>query len=213
VVSNGVDTEKFRFRPQARARWRDRLGLKRFTVFCAGSLLPRKGVSEFVEVARALPDLDFVWFGKRWPKVLAFHPRMDRALRRAPANLHLPGFVEAPEGAFAAGDVFLFPTFGETQALVVLEAAALRRPLVLRDVPAFSELVHGVQCLKGTTVEEFIAHVRLVAEEPGRRLALSEEAYRWAMGHSLPEVGRRLVSLYRAVLEAGSATPYLKRAG
>ena len=86
----------------------------------------------------------------------------------------------------------------------MLEAAALGRPLVLRDVPAFSELVHGVQCLKGATIEEFIAHIRRMAEEPTCRLALSREAYRWAMGHSLPEVGRRLASLYRAVLNGST---------
>lgn len=89
--------------------------------------------------------------------------------------------------------------------MVVLEAAALGRPLVLRDVPAFSELVHGVQCLKGAGVEEFIEHIKRVAEEPACRLALSREAYRWAMGHGLPEVGRRLLSLYRTILEGGAA--------
>ena len=204
VVSNGIDLSRFRFSEEKRRTWRERLGLKRFTVYCSGNILLRKGVIDFIEVARALPELAFVWFGQYWGP-LGFHPRMYKALKRRPKNLLFPGFVREPEGAYAACDLFFFPTYGENQPLVVLEAAALGRPLVLRDVPAFSELVHGVQCLKGATVEEFIAHIQRMAEEPARRLALSREAYRWAMGHSLPEVGRRLASLYRAVLEAGSA--------
>ncbi|MBC7098595.1 glycosyltransferase family 4 protein [Candidatus Bipolaricaulota bacterium] len=204
VVSNGIDLSRFRFSEEKRKTWRKRLGLGRFTVYCSGNILPRKGVVDFIEVARALPELAFVWFGQHWGP-WGFNPRMNRALKRRPQNLLFPGFVREPEGAYAACDLFFFPTYGETQSLVVLEAAALGRPLVLRDVPAFSELVHGVQCLKGAGVEEFIEHIKRVAEEPACRLALSREAYRWAMGHGLPEVGRRLLSLYRTILEGGAA--------
>lgn len=200
VVSNGVDTERFRYLPERRAFWRRRLGLSRFSVYSAGNILPRKGILDFIAVARQLPEMDFIWFGQRWGP-LAFYPRMEWEIRRAPSNVRFPGFVRESEGAYAACDLFFFPTQGENQPLVVLEAAALGRPLVLRDVPAFSGLEHGIHCLKGRSVEEFAEAIRAVADDPGLWERLSRGAREFARAHSLEAVGRRLLAVYRGLLE------------
>lgn len=202
VVSNGVDLS-LRFSPEKRARWRERLSLRRFTIVSAGNVIPRKGVLDFVEVARALPQYDFVWYGKRWGRLLAFHPELERALREGerPRNLRLPGFVRDIGGALSAGDLFFFPSWGENQPLALLEAAAVGLPLIVRDLPEYRGwLEEGVNCLKGRTNEEFVELIRRVAEDPCLRAQLAQGARRVAEEHSLERVGERLVELYTSLL-------------
>ena len=72
----------------------------------------------------------------------------------------MPGYIAGDiiEGAFANADVFFFPTYEETEGIVVLEALASKCPLLIRDIPIYEEwLTHGVNCHKGKTNEEFKA--------------------------------------------------------
>ncbi len=201
VISNGVDRERFRFDPEKRALYRRKFGLTRFTVFGAGNIIPRKGVTDFLDVAERLPRYDFIWYGHRWPKALAFHPQMEKRLEEKPPNVILPGFVEDTPGAFAAGDVLLFPSKTETQGLVILEAASLGRPVIVRDLPEYEDwLHHGENCLKARDVEGFAECVRRLAEDRALYRKLQEGAERLAEEHGLERVGRRLKALYESVL-------------
>lgn len=202
VVSNGIDRERFRFSPEKREEFRRSLGLARFTVFSAGNIIPRKGVGDFIEVAAELPQFDFIWYGYRWRKLVTFYPKMHRKIARRPPNVRLPGFVRDTQGAFSAADVLLFPSLGENQPLVILEAASLGRPLILRDLPEYRGwLEDGVNCLKGRNVEEFVELVKRVAEDEPLRLRLARGAEALAEEHRLERIGERLKLLYQAVLE------------
>ncbi len=202
VVSNGADLSRFRPDEERRKRWREMLGLRGFTVYSAGNVLPRKGVLDFIAVAERLPKFQFIWFGQRWGP-LAFYPRMEWVIRKAPRNVRFAGFVEDPAGAYDACDLFFFPTYGENQPLALLEAAALGKPIVVRDVPAFSYLEHGLHCLKANSVEEFRDAIRVVAEAPSLRERLSRNARTFALEHELKRVGERLLELYRLVASGG----------
>ncbi|MCS6902918.1 MAG: glycosyltransferase family 4 protein [Candidatus Bipolaricaulota bacterium] len=203
VISNGVDLERFRFDPHKRAESRAQLGLKRFTVFCAGNVIPRKGIIDFIEVARRLKKFDFVWFGHLWGKFLAYDSEMNDALESRPKNVRMPGFVEDTPAAYAAGDLLLYLSYGETHGLVLLEAAALERPIVLRDLPEYQSLgfTDGVNCLKGKTVEEFCDRVERLAGDAPLQKRLGGAARALAEAHALDRVGQRLHELYQKILD------------
>jgi len=201
VVSNGVDEERLRFSPQKRQSKRRELSLARFTVVSAGNVIPRKGILDFIETAQMLPQYDFVWYGQRWNRLLAFHPMLERKIRRRPPNLQLPGFVHDIQAALSAGDLFFFPSWGENQPLALLEAASCGLPLVVRDLPEYRGFLEdGVNCLKGRTNEEFVELIERVAEDEGLRERLSQGARRTAEEHSLRMVGERLLELYSSLL-------------
>jgi 1,2-diacylglycerol-3-alpha-glucose alpha-1,2-glucosyltransferase len=202
VVSNGIDRERFRFSQAGRDEFREKLSLDRFTAYSAGNVIPRKGVCDFIDVAAALPEIDFVWYGYRWGRLLSYYPAMHKKIAHRPPNVRFPGFVRDTQGAFSACDALFFPSFGETQSLVVLEAASLGRPLVLRDLPEYrSWLLEGTNCLLGRSVEEFVDLVRRVSREEPLRTALSRQAEALAEEHRLERIGERLRTLYEAVLE------------
>jgi 1,2-diacylglycerol-3-alpha-glucose alpha-1,2-glucosyltransferase len=203
VISNGVDLERFRFDEQARSLYRKRLALKNFTVFCAGNVIPRKGVLDFLEVARRLPQFDFVWFGHVWSPILAFDIEMHQALDERPPNVKLPGFIEDAAGAFCAGDLMFYPSYGETHGLVLFEAAALRRPIVMRDLPeyALAGFRSGENCLMGKTIDDFCEQIVRVSRDAALCMRLTQEAYRLAEANSLEHVGLALRRLYTMLLE------------
>jgi 1,2-diacylglycerol-3-alpha-glucose alpha-1,2-glucosyltransferase len=208
VISNGVNRERFRFSPEKRQFYRKRYGLTRFTVFSAGNVMPRKGIVGFIQVAERLPQFDFVWYGHRWSKALVFHPQMDKYVDERPFNVIMPGFVADTPGAFSAGDVLFFSSHTETQGMVILEAASLGRPLVVRDLPEYKDwLLHGENCLKGRTESDFVEHLRCLESDPKLYRHFSQKALELAQQHSLEVIGQRLKTLYRSVLEQPAEPP------
>jgi 1,2-diacylglycerol-3-alpha-glucose alpha-1,2-glucosyltransferase len=203
-ISNGVDVSRFKFSEESRKDYRERLGLKRFTIFSAGLIIPRKGITEFLNIASKLPQYDFVWFGQRWSKAMAYHPKMDRHLENRPENAIMAGYVEEPQDAFCAADVLLFPSRTETQGMVMLEAAALGIPIVVRDLPEYEDwLIHDVNCLKANSLEEFADHIERLKNDRDLYDRLSKEAQNMVQDHQLEVIGEKLRSLYRSVMEKG----------
>lgn len=201
VVSNGVDRERFAATAEGRKAQRRELGLTTFTAFSAGNLIPRKGVQAFLETAERLPEFEFVWFGHRWPRAAAYWPSMDAALKDAPDNVRLPGYTRDTPVAFGAGDVCFFPSRSETQGLVLLEAASLGKPLVVRDLDVYRDwLVHNENCLKGKTVDDFERQLRALADDPDLYARLSQAARALADEHRLENTGAHLRELYGRLL-------------
>ncbi len=205
VVNNCIDRAKFRFDEAKREKTRAQFGLTRFTVFCAGNLIPRKGVMDFIEVARQLPDFDFIWYGQLWSKLFTFYPAMHKAIENRPTNVKFPGFVDDVISAFCAGDVFFFPSYTENQPMVLLEAASLRRPLLVRDIPEYQGwMSHDQTCLKATKPTEFAALLRALASDSTLYQKISDGADALAESFSVAQVGRRLKQLYEQVLNGES---------
>ncbi|MDR7522205.1 MAG: glycosyltransferase family 4 protein [Armatimonadota bacterium] len=198
VLTNGVDLRRFESLRRARSLGRGRHLLRGIVVFAVGLVLLRKGVDVFCEVARLLPHLTFVWFGRIHRAVKA---ETLRVIEDAPPNVRFPGYVENVTEAYAAGDIFFFPSAVENEGIAVLEAAAAGRPLVLRDAECFADrFVGGGNCLMAADAEEFSAHLARLAADPDLRTRLGEAARRFAAAHSLEEVGAGLRRIYEQLV-------------
>lgn len=202
VVSNGVDDRRFCRDSVPKGRFRKQYGLNRFTVLSVGQVIPRKGVNDFLEVAEALPQYDFVWLGERLSPWLTFYPHMHRAVERAPEHVKFLGFVEGVEFAYADADLFFFPSYEETQGMVILESAAMGLPMVLRDIPAYEDwLVHGQHCFKADSNQAFIDCIRLLAEDERLRRQHAFALQQLVHEHGLSAIGNQYRQLYAALLE------------
>ncbi len=177
--------------------------LSGIVVFAVGMVLLRKGVDVFVDVARRLPHLTFVWFGRLHR---AAKPETMRVVEDAPTNVRFPGYVEDITEAYAAGDIFFFPSAVENEGIAVLEAAAAGRPLVLRDAECFAgRFGPGTDCLMAADVDGFAGHVARLAADPGLRTDLGNAARRIAEARSLERVGVMLRAAYERVLSPAPA--------
>jgi 1,2-diacylglycerol-3-alpha-glucose alpha-1,2-glucosyltransferase len=198
VFSGGIDLDRFSFDERTRQEYRKVHNLTRKTVLSVGQVIPRKGVKEFFEVARLLPQVDFLWIGPRVSPLLFYNPRFERVLKAKPENVSFLGFEPNIERAYCGCDLLFHPSHSETLGLVILEAAAVGLPLVVRRLPVYkSWLKDGVNCLMGESSGEFASAISDIISNKSPEI-LSRKA---ALPHSLRTVGRGLISSYREVIK------------
>ena len=197
-LSNGVDTVFFHPDPAAKDAFRRRYGLKpdEKAVISVGHTIARKGLPEFLELARRMPDVRFLWFGWTDPRLVP--AAITRAIRNAPPNVLFPGFVdrERLREAYQGADVFAFLSHEETEGIVVLEALACGIPTVLRDIPVYDGWLEDRKTVyKASNPGEF---QRIVMDLLAGTLPdLTAAGRQAAEERSLEAVGERLKDIYR----------------
>lgn len=144
VQSNGVDLKKFYKDEVKRKAGRDSNSLVDVVVGTVGLAIPRKGIDTFLMLAEKFTKNSFMWFGK------IYSPAVVKALPQVmPSNVKFTGYVQDILEAFNALDVFIFPSYEENQGMVILEAAAIGLPILVRDIPVYEGwLRDGENCLK-----------------------------------------------------------------
>jgi 1,2-diacylglycerol-3-alpha-glucose alpha-1,2-glucosyltransferase len=200
IVSNGVDLKKFEDVDLKREDSRKMFSLEGIVPFSLGHVFARKGVRTFIRVAEHFPNT-FAWFGRIYHPLLGSR-EMINLVSNAPKNVIFPGFVENVL-AYSAGDIFFFPSKCELQGIVVLEAAASKKPILVRDIPVFdSWLTHNKDCLKAKNAGDFIVQLRELIKNKRLRQNLSRSAYHMVQEHSVENVGAELKEAYEYVLKA-----------
>lgn len=195
VISNGVDRGRLSGFDSLEGEYRRRYDLDSPTVFLVGHVLKRKGLETFVELARRLPDLDFAWFGPVDRRLKGRETR--RLIDDSPGNCTFTGYIDDVRGAYAAGDVFCFPTHEENEGIALLEAMATGNPVVVRDIEAFSWLADGEDCLKVSGgVSAFVAAIERL-RDPDRRERLGRAAAARSEAFSLDAIAGSYRELYR----------------
>lgn len=139
--SNGLDIERFSSTPTRRARaqeLRHGLGIdKDAMVFgFAGRIACDKGVVElcqaFQELAARHPDIHLVLIGAHDASDPV--PESVATMLREHPRIHCPGYTDDMAAAYLAMDILVLPTYREGFGNVLLEAAALERPVVATAV-------------------------------------------------------------------------------
>lgn len=199
VISNGVDGEEldgFEDVGPPIENYTD----ENFNVINLAAVFERKGVSGFINCAKKMPELDFYWFG---PRHKFLTPRkIKKKIKYSPDNVSFPGFIDDKRKAFRIGDVFVFPSRSEEEGMAILEAAYCGLPLVVRDLPAYEGwLFHEKNCLKASSDEELVEHIKRVKNQPELRDKLAENAKQLAEERTLDVVGEKLERAYHDVLE------------
>lgn len=201
AVSNGVDTGFFQRDEAAGAAWREKMGFapRDKVVLGIGLYLERKGILDFVEMAKRMPEVKFIWLGKLSLNVVP--AKIRAAVETKLPNLSFPGYVPPEEvrAALSGCDLFWFPTLEENEGIPALEACSCKTPLLVRDIPVFEEwLTDGVTCYKAKDTDGFEEKIRAILS--GSLPVLTENAYEVALSHDVRVVGKQLIDVYREVL-------------
>jgi glycosyltransferase involved in cell wall biosynthesis len=201
VITNGVDIESLEGYKSMRSKYRNRYNLSNTTVFTLGNVFERKGLSTFIKTAKKLPDYDFVWFGPYDTGPQA-SKMVKKHINNPPNNVTFSGWIEDKRGAFAAGDIYFFPTKEENQGIATLESMACGIPVVLNDIPVFREhYEHNTDCLISSSVEGFTENIRLIEEDDELSERLGKNAKSTAKEHSLDKVSTRIEDIYENMIE------------
>lgn len=201
-ISNGIDLARFAPDETKIAKFREFFEIKKGekVVISVGHYFERKGLPDFCEVARQFPDVKFIWFGHTDEKLLT--KNVKNAIARKPENVILPGYIDGEiiQGAYAGADLFFFPSYEETEGIVVLEALASKCQVLVRNIGVFEGWLHsGKNCFMAEDNEGFS---KAIAEFlAGEREDTIEAGFKTAQDRSLEKIGRQLKKIYEDLMK------------
>lgn len=198
-ISNGVAADYFRFQKQRRTAFREayHLALEAPVVISVGHMIERKGILDYIELARRMPDVTFFWFGYTKPWLLP--KKVRHAIHSAPDNLIFAGYMNQDQllDAYCGADVFAFLSKEETEGIVVLEALAAGTPTVVRDIPVYDGWLKDHESVyKANDLDSFESTIRQMLN--GTLPDLTGKGRAVALERSFPKIGQQLVSIYAA---------------
>lgn len=197
VLTNGVDTDYFVPDRSGRESFRKELHLEAEAkvVVSVGHLIERKGIIEFIETARQMPDITFLWYGYTAKQLVTQTVRT--AMEHMPANVRFMGFAPQEElkKAYQAADAFLFLSREETEGIVVLEALSCELPVILRDIPVYEKwLIDGKNVCKVHNMNETIACLKEISGPRLKEIAKAGRQVAETRGYR--KSGRQLLKIY-----------------
>ena len=202
AISNGIEIEKFKRNEELGKKFREKYGYtpEDKVVIGIGLYIERKGIVDFVELARRMPEYKFIWFG--YSPLSAATKNVRDAVKTKLDNLTFAGYVDSEMiiGAMSGCNVYIFPTLEETEGIPIVEACACKCKAIIRDIPVFEGwLEDKVNVYKAKDVDDFETKIKQVInnELPD----LTETAYKVAEERSLEIIGQKLKKVYEEVLK------------
>lgn len=199
-VSNGIDLKRFDYDAEKVEAFRRYFSIdnNQKVVISVGLYFERKGIQDFMEVAKYFPDVNFIWFGHT--PMISIPKSVRDLVHDHPNNVILPGYVRGPiiEGAYASANCFFFPSYEETEGIVVLEALASKCPVLIRDIPVYEDwLVHNESCFKAVDNDGFVSTIKKILNNDF--MDTRANGYAVAEERSIQEVGKKLKKIYSKV--------------
>lgn len=200
AVSNGIELDFFKKDEKLGKKFRKDYGYKDSdkVIFGVGLYIERKGIVDFVELAKRFPQYKFIWFG--YSPLSATTKKVRDAVNTKLDNLVFAGYVEQDviKGAMNGADLYLFPTLEETEGIPIIEACACMQNAIIRDIPIFDEwLTDGKNVHKAKDLNEFEEKIKLFFD--GKLKDVTKEAYKVAKERDLKIIGKELKSIYESL--------------
>jgi glycosyltransferase involved in cell wall biosynthesis len=198
IAPNGTETERYANLPPTE-RARKELGLKDgFTVEYSGHFYPGRGMEMLTEIARSLPEINFLWVGGNqeditpWQKSLAEQSINNVSITGFIPNRWLPLY-------HAAADVLVMPygkqisgSSGGGIARVInpmkmFDYLAAGKPIIASEIPVFHEILTEATAIfcEPENAPEWVNAITLLKNDPEKREQMSlhakesAEKYTW----------------------------------
>lgn len=148
-IPNFVSKEKFYPYPKEKiTQLKKKNGFleRGFIVFGAGQVQERKGIVDFIELAKEMPDITFIWAGGfSFGKLTDGYKKYKKMMKAIPDNLQFTGIIEREEmlDYYNMADLFLLPSYEELFPMCILEAFAAGTPVMLRDLELYVPVLKG----------------------------------------------------------------------
>lgn len=203
LFPNPINSEHFKKNQTLRDEKRKELKIRddEFVVLGAGQMQTRKGISDFIETARKLPELKFVWVGGQpFKNLTEIDEKLREDLKNQPDNLIFAGvfgYAQMP-ALYNAADVFLLPSYQENAPMAIIEAASCGLPIVLRNLPEYKQLYK-----KGYVEADskgFEQVIKKLYEDKNYYLEKHKEALELAKEFSFEKMGKILIGFYNSLL-------------
>jgi 1,2-diacylglycerol-3-alpha-glucose alpha-1,2-galactosyltransferase len=166
-IPNYVNPQQFKT-DQSQHALKTKLGIKGFMVLGVGQVQSRKGILDFVEVAKKIPEVTFIWAGGfSFKGMTDGYDALKEVIDNPPLNVQFVGIIprETIKDYYHASDLFFLPSYEELMPMSVLEAAVMDKPILLRALSLY-EPVFFHHYLQGSDVTSFANIISKLKTDP-----------------------------------------------
>lgn len=160
-IPNYVSEERFYKYPEEQIipiKQKYAIPLDKFVVLGVGQVQTRKGILDFVEVAKSLPQVQFIWAGGfSFGSITEGYKELKLIIENPPENVKFIGIITREEmnDIYNVCDLMFLPSFNELFPMSILEAIALKIPVLLRDLDLYHNILFDYY-LKGENITDFV---------------------------------------------------------
>ena len=159
---------------------KDKYGLPKdkFIVLGVGQIQKKKAFHEFIEVCKSNPDKYFVWVGDfTFGRITVGYKEYKKLLKNAPTNFKHISLLNKEEmnEIYNTCSVFFLPSYKEFFPMVILEAASVGKPILLRDLSLYTPILFD-KFAKGKDVEEFSKEIDRLSKDSSYYQKRKEDA-------------------------------------
>ncbi|CCV64684.1 Glycosyltransferase CpoA [Alteracholeplasma palmae J233] len=137
-----------------------------FVVLGVGQVQTRKGVMDFLEIAKAMPHLKFIWVGGfSFGAITDGYKEFKKAIDDAPSNVKFTDIIPRSEmnGIYNMADILFVPSYNELFPMAILEACSTNTPLLLRNLDLYEDILF--KYYQGDSNEKFIELLSKLSEK------------------------------------------------
>lgn len=180
---------------------RTKYGIKQddFVVFGAGQVQDRKGVDDFIALAKRNPDMRFIWAGGfSFGMITNGYDHLKSAVANAPENLTFTGIVPREEMVdyYNIADCFLLPSFEELFPMAVLEAFSTETPVMVRALDLYDTIIEPY-AMEASDVHAMNKMLHELRDSPEMQQAYTEKSKAAAQEYSQARLARVWERFYR----------------
>lgn len=202
AVSNGIDDKFWKKDAVGAKRFREKYGISKEckVVLSVGHYIGRKGIVEFIDLAKKMPEITFVWMG--YTELCLVPAEIRNAIKNAPENVILPGYVSKEElrDAYSGSDIFAFMSHEETEGIVILEGLAAGITTLVRDIPVYNDwLTDGRDVYKCKEDADFEKRIRSIFD--GQTVVPANMGKEVVKNHTYTEMGHKLLGVYADIYD------------
>lgn len=169
-IPNYVSKDKFYLKSEKEIKEIKRrydIPSNKFIVLGVGQVQTRKGVKDFVEVAKQNPDLYFVWCGGfSFGKITDGYQELKAIWENPPQNVKFLGIIPREEmnDIYNICDVLFMPSYNELFPMSILEAVNLNKPILLRNLELYEDILFH-KYIMGKNNEEFSFNLKKLSKD------------------------------------------------
>jgi 1,2-diacylglycerol-3-alpha-glucose alpha-1,2-glucosyltransferase len=201
ALSNGIDTKRYQPSIEREEKFIKHFNIrKKDKVFISvGLWFKRKGIIDFINLARLLPQYRFIWFGQINKNSIP--TEVVHEMNNLPDNCEFPGYIAGDIllGNFSKANGFIFMSYEETEGIVVLEALASKQAVIIRDIPVYQDwLIDNVDVLKAKSINDFRDKITYLANNDDQKL--KNNGYKVALSKDINIIAEQLYKIYQYAL-------------